>query len=218
MKIRFAGFAMPFVFAALVAILPAAAGQPAGLAGEMISGAVSTEPGGFMCGFEWLLGDYEMPLGPTDIVTLDFAIVPFSSGVTSVGLDFGPQYTTAVSLIFADGLVNGIPYNGNAWNDVTARFDVARLEYDLTVNGRHGGPFSSASECAGGCSSLATFRVNGGSAGAIAWIDSMTVTRHSATGDELYVGFQAEPCIDRPSVGGGGIVFLDPPKKLRPPK
>jgi hypothetical protein len=216
MTIRFAGL---FVFVTLVFFAPAAASQPEGLAGEIISSAPSLQPGSF-CGFEWLLGDYEMPLGPTDTVTLDLAIVPFDSGVTNVGVDFGPYYMTALSLIFADGLVNGIPYNRSAWNDVTARFDVARREYDLTVNGRQGGPFSASSECSGGCTTLSSFRVNGGSnaAGAVAWIDSISVVRHSAAGDESYVWFTAEPCSDRPSVSGGGIVFLEPPKKLRPPR
>lgn len=218
-------FVTLFVFAALLSGMPAAASQPEGLAGEIIVNAAPTPPGapGFTCGFEWLLGDYELPLESTDTVSLNLALVPFASGVTNIGLDFGPSYATAVSLIFADGLVNGsLPYDRNVWNDIFVQFNVARLEYDVTINGRHGGPFSSASECSGGgCTTVASFRVNGGSdntPGATAWIDSISVIRHALTGDEFYVGFTAEACVDHPSVNGGGLVFLEPPKKLRLPR
>src|SRR5262245_42874241 len=96
-------FAIALVFASLVSSIPAAASQPEGLAGEIIRSAPPKSPRDCAAMFEWLGYFGEQPLNPTDTVTLDFAIVPFASGITGVGLDFGPYGIAAVALEFEDG-------------------------------------------------------------------------------------------------------------------
>lgn len=217
MMLRIAVLSVVLLVLSLIS-LPATASQPEGLAGEIISGAVPAFPGFCFGGFEWLAGGYEMPLAPSDTLTLELAIVPFPSGITAIGIDFGPFYTTAVPFAFQDGLVAGIPYDRNGWNDVVVQVDLGRREFGMTVNGRQAGPFPFQSDCGGACTTVANFRINGSdnSPGAAAWVDSIHLVRHGSEGDESYYDFTADPCLGYPYVSGGGLVFLEAPRKFRP--
>jgi hypothetical protein len=178
--------------AALLATFPAAASQPEGLAGKIITNAAVADH--LVCtlvpGFEWYESLGVTEVAPSDTLTVDLAVIPFETAVTSVGLDEGAFATTFVSLIFEDGLVRGLPYRRFGWNDVTVEVRFATQDCLLELNGVQAGPFPFDSQCPGGCFCVQAFRVNGGSrtGGDIAWLDSVEVTRRSGGNSGLYCG------------------------------
>ena len=216
-----------FVLASLVLALPAAASQPYGYAGKIVTDApIAMPPGlpGFCPNvFQWFGGQYPMALDPADTVTMQMAIVPFPTGTIDVTLRFGGGGPVAdpVDVIFSDGLVNGIPYDRNGWNDVVVEVHPRSLDYDLTVNGLHAGPFPYAADCTYvDCTVLNNFSFYGAdTGGATAWIDSLSVIRRSAAGSDFFYGFNADDCSITPEfLSGGGVVRAVPPKSLHAAK
>ena len=211
--------ALSSLFVVCLLCLPAIASQPDGLAGEIITNAQVT-PGDPFCfdSFEWydFFGS-SVQLDPTDTLTLSLAIIPFQTGVTALGLDEGQNGTTFVAINFSDGLVQGLPYNRSAWNDVTVQVRPATQDYLISVNGAQAGPFPYNSSCAGGCFSVQAFRFNGSgnAGGAVAWLDSLSVLRVSAAGSEFLAGSGFQCPETQPSVSGGGIVYAVPPQRVR---
>jgi hypothetical protein len=168
--------------------------------------------------FEWYAYFGPNPLDPSDTLTLGLAIIPFATGATVVGLDEGASASTFVHLAFADGLVNGLPYRQRRWNSVSVEIRMATQDYLLTVNGSQAGPFPLGGSCAAGCFSVQAFRLNGGSVagGEEAWVDSISLTRHSADGSQPILGYTGAPCIDSGhAVSGGGLIIADPSERLR---
>jgi hypothetical protein len=201
--------------AALVTCPPAAASQPEGLAGKIITNAKVA--GDLICDseFQWYEFFGPNPLDPADTLMLDLAIIPFATGATAVGLDEGTSASSFVSLAFADGLVNGLPYRPQRWNDVSVEVRMATQDYLLTVNGSRAGPFLLGGSCAAGCFSVQAFRLNGSSVagGGEAWVDSISLTRHSADGFQPILQYTAGPCSLVPTVSGGGLIIADPAER-----
>jgi hypothetical protein len=217
-----ASFVSLFVVSLLC--LPAWASQPDGLAGEIITNAVSTDnpcglPPGFPLPLEWYDGfGGSVAMSPDAILTMDLAIVPFASGTTAIGLDEGVNGATFVSVPFSNGSVLGLPYRRSGWNDVTLQARPATQDFLLTVNGLQAGPFPFSGSCSGGCSSVQAFRLGGSLNGsnAVAWIDSLFVTLESPTEYQPLVEFTADACSYNPVLSGGAVVFAAPPQRLGP--
>lgn len=212
-------FALVTLCGVFVSSLPAVASQPQGLAGKIITNSqvFPPDPGCLPLGIDLAGGQFPMDINSADTVTLDMAIIPFRSGFTWVGLDGGiSDSVTFMNLIFSDGYVAGIPYRRNAWNDVTVTLSPARQEFEVLVNGVHAGPFPYRN-CTDGCPRLNGFRINTTEVpgGSIAWVDSISVVRHSPSGNDAFFVFQANACDYPPYMTGGGIVFALPPPQFR---
>jgi hypothetical protein len=217
--------ALASLFLVSLLCLPATASQPEGLAAQLITDLGDFElsfPG--MCqsrSFEWYEYFNSHQLEPTDMVTLEMAILPFESGGTFVGLDaFGGP--TFMGIEFSDGLVHGLPYHRSRWNDVVVQLRPATQVYLLTVNGAVAGPFPYAGFCRdqGGCFTVQALRLHGHSnqVGSVARIDTISITRESAAGLERLFQFTFDSCFpraQRPYVVGGVILINEPPPRLR---
>ena len=197
---------------------PAGASQPEGLAGRLTA---NLEANDLLCGvrsFELYQSFEPRQLEPSDTLMLEMAIIPFASGTTSVGLDElgGPTF---LDILFSEGLVNGLPYRRAGWNDITVQVRAATQDYVMTVNGVRGGPFALGSFCQdqGGCFSVQALRLHGFSNGdgALAFIDSISLSRESAAGQELLYELPFNPCFQLPQVVGG-LTFTRPPDRVGP--
>jgi hypothetical protein len=87
----------------------------------------------------------------------------------------------------------------------------------MTVNGVRAGPFAYESYCQqqGGCFTVQGFGLSGSSLedGAVAWIDSISLVRESAVGQELFFEQTFETC-SAPHVNLGGLLISDPPQRV----
>ena len=160
---------------------PLRASCPDALAGRMLSGVRDDGTGQTRHYFEWYHYFGEHQLSPSSTLTLDFAIVPFSTGSTYVGLDeIGGR--TFFGIEFRDGMVNGaVSYDPMGWNDVKATLNVADQSFTITVNGIASAPlpFASFSTPPYRVASVQALRVHrfndqGESGG---WIDELSITR-----------------------------------------
>jgi hypothetical protein len=213
------------VLVSCVLCLPAYASQPQGLAGKLIGNP--NLPTTFICAnglpsvglpsFDWyqFFGAYQ--LDPNRTVDFNLAFIPFRSGQTYVALD-DADAGTFLQILFADGLVNGVPYDRSTWNDVTVRLQPATQDYTITVNGVTGGPFGFGEFCQdkGGCSSIQALRLFawGGGDNAVAWLDSVSILTEDAIGYTLFYELNFDQC-SRPDVTWGGVLVGEPPRRPR---
>jgi hypothetical protein len=217
------------VFSAVTAVLfcvPAGASQPQRYALEMLSNPVVIGAGDENVGLPPVVtGGFQLiqefaprSLGAGDTIRLDLALIPFRNGGALVrlrGVDGGPPL---LDLRFADGLVDGVPYERLTWNDVRVELHVATQDYDLTVNGTHAGPFRLSAECAaaGGCTVVSGMSVNGTVFDATTgWLDSVTLLRVGADGGGDVLALMSFDSVSDMR-GIGGTLVLEPPKNLRP--
>lgn len=196
---------------------PAAASQPEGLAAKLITDLGDRLP--LDCepfSFQWYESFDSRDLAPSETVTVEMAIVTFSTGVTFVGLDdfFGQTF---FGIEFSNGLVNGIPYNRFGWNSVIVELRPASQDYMLSVNGVQRGPFPFAEFCPdqGGCFTVQALRLHGLSndVGSVAWVDTVSISRESSTGQELFHEVTFDACLLRPLVNGG-VILIGEPERL----
>lgn len=119
---------------------------------------------------------------------------------------------------FADGLVNGLSYNRNGWNDVRVLFRPATQAYMLTVNGVEAGPFPNEYPCVGdACFTLQYVAVRSSTQEeSVAWIDSLRLVRHSAVGEDLVLESGFDQCYAGRNVTLGGMLIEVPPQRLTP--
>jgi hypothetical protein len=208
----------------LLSTLPAVAGQPSGLAANLVTdrgdadGVAPAPPSlCFLRSFEWVEAVGPRELGPGESLRLHLAIVPFQSGTTYLDLDM-IDGQTFFGIEFKDGLVNGLPYRRADWNDVVVDLWPATLDYLLTVNGVQAGPFPYDEFCPvlGGCYSVQAMRIHGFSneTGAAAWVDSIVVSAESSSGPEVLRAITFDDCAERPYVVGGVILIVEPPHPL----
>lgn len=192
---------------------------PDGRAGRMESGIVNSETDRKSEYFEWyaFLGEHQ--LGASSTITIDFAIIPFSTGMTYVGMD-EIDGRTFFGLEFENGMVNGtIPYSPMCWNDVKAVVSIADQSFTLTVNGVSSGPlpflpFSSPPYAVSSVQALRVHRFNDGTHDG-GWIDELSIVEtgsgrgspiFSATFDDGPVSFD----------GVGSLLAATPPTASRP--
>ena len=130
---------------------PSAASQPEGNAGKLLSNPLvklfaAGGPEGLppvVCGgFNWF-EPIAAPSSPSDSLTLSLALVPFRAGPTTIRLSDPTNGRRILFLGFVDGLVKGLPYDRDGWNDVQVDLRIATQDYEVTVNGLHAGPFPS---------------------------------------------------------------------------
>ncbi len=219
--------ALVSLFAACLLCFSARASQPEGLAGKLITNPfVTVDQGGegglpsVTCvGFHWSELFPSHQLDPADTVTLEMAIIPFRSGATVAALGESVRSSSFLQILFSDGLVNGLPYNRSGWNDVTVQLRPATQDYMLTVNGVRAGPFAYESYCQqqGGCFTVQGFGLSGGSFedGAVAWIDTISLVRESAVGQELFLDETFNTC-SAPHVTLGGLLISEAPQRVNP--
>lgn len=209
------------LFAACAICLPAAASQPGGYAGKLISNPAITPPPigedglpSVTClGFSWFELVSAIVLDPADTVTLEFAVVPFRTGGTEVLL---PEL---LRVRFADGLINGLlPYHRTGWNDVRVVFRPATQDYMLTLNGVEAGPFPNEFPCVqAACFTLQAVVVRGATVEeSVAWIDSLRLVRRSAAGEDLVLENGFDQCYAGQNVGVGGLLISEPPQRFTP--
>jgi hypothetical protein len=214
------------VVTATLICAPAVAGQPDRYALEMLSnpaviGIIAGDPNGLPApvtgGFQLIQEFAPRSLTAGDTIRLDLALVPFRSGGAVLRLRGATEGPPLLALRFADGLVDGVPYQRSGWNDVRVELHVATQDYDLTVNGMHAGPFPLSAECAaaGGCTVVSALSVEGRVFEATTgWLDSVTLDRLGGDGGEVLVQMTFDSLEDL-RVRGGTLV-LEPPKNLRP--
>jgi hypothetical protein len=209
-------------FAVVLLGAPALASQPERYALEMIAnplvldttGGTPIQTGGFKM-YQVILAQ---PI--SDIVTFEMALVPFGSGPTVIRLYGQVPGSQPVSLTFEDGLVAGLPYDRNRWNDVRVDLHVATQQFDLTVNGVHGGPFPFC-RVFGGCNALVAFELDGVFFEEdIAWADSIRVVRETPEGPQILLDLPFDT-VNVPNYGGyfasyGGLLVVEPPRRLAP--
>jgi len=214
--------ALLVLFIACLVCLPASASQQEGLAAKLITDlgdpGSPTDP----CqsrSFEWYEFFNSHALNPSDTVTLEMAIIPFGSGETFLGLD-DTYGQTFLGITFSGGLVNALPYRRFGWNDVTVQLRPATQDYMMTVNGVRGGPFAYDSFCQdqGGCFSVQALRLHGFSneVGSFAWVDTISLSRESTAGQEVFHEVSFDSCSPRPYVVGGVILIAEPPQRVLP--
>jgi len=213
------------LFTASLLIPPAMASQPSGLAGEFIT--ETNLPDTLLCPdnlFEAYMYFGPRTLDPADTLTLEMALVPFSSGETGLGFDDATG-GTFMGVVFSDGDVDGLPYNRFGWNDVIVRMRPATQDFILRVNGAEAGPFPYDSSCqdSGGCFTPQAFRMDNGSpsvGGAIAWIDTLSISRESPLGVQVFARRTFDFCAEGagPSTVGGALLTENPPSRLRTKK
>lgn len=207
------------LIAASLLCFPAGASQPEGYAGKLISNPPVTpnagDPGGLPAvactGFYWGETFPARQLDPADMVSLEMAIVPFRSGFTDVLLP------NLIRLHFADGLVNDLPYRRSSWNDVRVVLRPATQDYMLTVNGAQAGPFANEVPCAltGDCFTLEALTLRGGVfEESVAWIDSLSLVRDSAAGQDVILKNGFDQCYATQNVFLGGLLISEPPQRL----
>jgi len=200
---------------------PAVASQPAGLAAKLITDLgdcdqIGLPPPQNSHTFQWYEAFDVRTLEPSDTVTVTMALIPFQTGLTLLTFDdkFGQNFG---ALEFSDELVGGLHYDRYRWNDVTVELHPATQDFTLTVNGVRAGPFPFATLCqdAGGCFSMQSFHVFGFSNGdgSVAWVDSVSVSRDSAAGQEIFDALTFDACEARPYVTGGAILITTPPQR-----
>lgn len=214
------------VFTATLICVPAVASQPDRYALEMLSNpaviAISVgDPNGLPApvsgGFRLIQEFAPRSLAAGDAIRLDLALVPFRSGGAVLRLRGAEEGPPLLILRFADGLVDGVPYQRSGWNDVRVELHVATQDYDLTVNGVDAGPFPLSAECAaaGGCTVVSALSVEGRVFEATTgWLDSVTLDWVGGDGGELLVSMSFDGVGDLQVVGG--TLVLEPPKNLRP--
>jgi len=212
------------LFVASLLYFPAVAGQPAGLAANLITDL--GDPGFLpplppsQCeslSFEWVEAVGPSDLEPGDTLRLEMAIAPFRTGTTFVGLD-KVDGQTFFGIEFSDGLVKDLPYKRTDWNNLVVELRPTTQDYLITINGVQGGPFAYAEFCRdlGGCFSVQALRINGYSnePGSAAWLDTIVVSRESAGGSGVLLEITFDTCSSRPYVVGGVILIADPPRPL----
>jgi hypothetical protein len=147
------------------------------------------------------------------------AIVPFATGTTVFTLGQGSDEESfrLVNVVFANGLVNGVPYNWNKWNDVTIQLSPLTRNYVLTVNGVQGGPFPFADPCGPiyGCSSTLVWHELRGSVtddNDVGWIDTFRISADSPVLmiENTFDSYCGGAVFD----GIGGLVTARPPVKF----
>ena len=225
------------VFLALCAaclLAPVAmASQPAGLAGEIIA---ETYPSDYTCFERQHIEVYmyfgDQPLNPGDTLTLEIAIIPFSVGDTWITMDgiegtfMGFSFADG-NVTDSDGLPSGLRYNRFGWNDVTVLMRSATQDFVLTVNGAQAGPFPFSDFCPnrGGCYSVNALRIDTNTddaGGAIAWIDTLSITKDSPSGPEVFPAATRtfDSCGENATLqSAGGVVITEtPPVRMRTKK
>ena len=116
--------------------LPASSPCRAGTAAEMMTTPEVPSPGFPERDiFHWVENLDDRFMGAGDILTMEFAIVPFDAGVTIVYMsEVGGR--GGYSLKFENGTINGLfPYYANTWNSVRAEYRFGEQRYRVTVNG-----------------------------------------------------------------------------------
>jgi hypothetical protein len=200
---------------------PAAASQPEGFAGKLIGNpnlerTISCGFPGRLPSFDWYqyFGAYQ--LDPNRTVDFNLAFIPFRSGQMYLAMD-DADAGTFLQILFADGLVNGLPYQRSSWNDITVRLRPATQDYTITVNGITGGPFPFGAFCQekGGCSSIQALRLFAWDSGlnAVAWLDSLSIVTEDEAGYILF--YQLDFECSRPDVTWGGVLVSEPPRNPR---
>jgi hypothetical protein len=189
--------------------LPIQASQPSGLAGKMISNPSFRLDHCSAISFDMYEFFYDQTLDPSDTLTLEFAIIPFRSGVTLVSLQdsMGSEF---LNLQFSGGKVQGLDYRRTRWNDISVVMHPATQDYLLTVNGLQSGPFPYPSFCAaqGGCFTVSALRILADvSVESSGWLDSLSVSTQNT-------GFYEETFDDtckQPDVFFGGLLIEPAP-------
>lgn len=215
--------ALSSVLVASLSCLTAAASQPKGVVGKLVSNPIvqiyedSGLPYPLCSGFYWANPIGPHTLDPADTLTLDMAIIPFRAGATEILLGGSRIF---VRLVFRDGLVDGVAYDRSGWNDVTVQMHPATQDYVVTVNGVQGGPFPYQSDCQqeGGCFDVGLLAVRGGEFqdSQFAWLDNLSLARSdSAGGGETLLQQGFELCSAPAGVALGGLVISDPPRNPR---
>ena len=201
--------------------LPARASQPEGYAAKLIANPPVSQPvvtpGGLppvnCLGFSRYEPVHPRLLDPADTVTLEMAIVPFRSGRTEIDLS-----RDGLRLTFADGLVNGLPYNRFAWNDVRVRYRPATQDYMLTLNGVEAGPFPIEFPCQPSpCLTLDALIIRGVVLEeTAAWIDSVSLIRESPDGQDRVFENAYDQCFEGENTRLGGLLIMTPPDRFIP--
>jgi hypothetical protein len=209
----------------LLSVTFSAGSMPEGSVAKLISNPLvsNSPPGGpvglppVVCGgFFWHLPVPERDLGQEGILDLDMAIIPFRAGPMSVRL-FDAQDARLLNLDFNDGVVNGLSYDRNGWNDVHVSIRAATQDYVLSVNGVAGGPFPLEAPCrlAGGCTSVKSLRIEAGFLEeSTAWLDVLKLTLHAAGGAEELLALLFDGC-GGPPVQMGAFLVTEPPRRIR---
>ena len=213
-------------FATVMLCAPARASQPSGSALKLLSNPVvyaevAGGPEGLppvSCGGFYLQEPIPATtLGATDSLTFDLALVPFQEGSTRLILS-GAGACWSQLLDFHDGLVNGLAYNRQGWNDVRVMLRVATQDYELTINGAHAGPFPISDGNLGGCQTISEVNVSGTFLGeGIAWLDTLSLIHTTEAGSMVLFQNPFSFCSGGTwSTYVGGALVVEPPKKLRP--
>ena len=204
--------------AASLVCFPSWASQPSGPAGKLIANPVVVlpplDPNGLpqvtCAGFHKVQTFTPRQLDPADTVSLEMAIVPFRSGSTVVIV------ANLIQLAFTDGLVNGLPYRRSAWNDVKVLVRPATNDYLLTLNGVQAGPFANDAACGSTSNcNIEALAIRGDVfEETVAWIDSVSIVRNTASGPDIVLTDDFEGCYVAPTVVLGGQLIVEPPKNL----
>ena len=187
-------------------------------AAEMTAELVTGQPTGDEYKFIWAWDGGFLDVGPNDTVVLEFAIIPFSEGTTSVWLNSVEDNTafTFFALSFdGDGTTNdGIAYDEDMWNDVRVVLDFETQEYTTSINGESAsddfinpnGQFDDVDDLTG--PNIGLFNVND-TEPAPAWLDSMRLTKRSqGTTETMFAAlFDGDPEFT-PTYGS--LEFRDP--------
>ena len=212
--------------AAVTICAPTHASQPDGYALKLLSNPTVEGPGGEIglppvtCGGFSLLENFATTeLVSTDTLTLDLAVVPFRDGYTQawiLGPGTGRDSCSFKALDFQDGLLNGLPYDRQGWNDVRVDVRVGSQDYFVTLNGAHAGPFPITQEFGGVCPSIAAILVTGSINGEeTAWLDNMSLSTNA--GSSMLVDSPFDFCpFGHWSTYVGGALVVQPPRNLRP--
>jgi hypothetical protein len=197
---------------------PVAKLVPNPLVVSVIPGAPEGLPGVTCGGIIWVQDVQDSVEDPAAPMVLDLSLVPFRSRETVLIVE-DAAHTGALALVrFNGGLVNGLPYNRTAWNDVVVTLHPAEQEYVLRVNGAEAGPFPFSAECAaaGGCFGVGLIVLNGGFGDdGVAWLDSLSLVRQTADFPPTILEIGFDFCSLPGSVLFGGMFITDPPRSLR---
>ena len=158
----------------------------------------------------------ETPLGATDTITLDLAVIPFPQGSTQIFLS-GTNSCWIPLLDFHDGQVNsGLAYRRVGWNDVQVTLRVATHDYDLTVNGVQD-TFAISPGTLGGCQAISGIDISAPFSGeGIAWLDSLDLSLTTEAGSGSLIQNPFSFCgAGVWSTYVGGALVVEPPRRSR---
>ncbi len=190
---------------------------PEDFAGKFVTGWDEGEPA-----FQWYKSFGEHTFATTDILRLSFAVVPFRSGQTCVGMD-EISGRSGYALHFFDGVIYGADhgngfindtplatYKENAWNSVQVEYDFASHQYTLAVNGAVTGPFPFKYSDSNSVQALRvhSFDVDKKT---FAWFDSFSIVKSSGEGQTTLFTATFDDGTTYSASYGGTITSLEPP-------